>query len=527
MKRKNSYYIIIGLVCMIQCILGPVTFADDSLPPRYDLRDSNKVTDIKNQEQTNYCWAFASMASLESSLLTAYNRSYDFNEYDMISASTDFDIDLINAGGTMDMAIAYFINGHGPLYDVNDSSKDFYVGDIRIIPPRKNAKDNQKIKSALIKNGGLYASMQYDDAYFNQDTHAYYCNSFKNNKGHAVTIVGWDDAYSKDNFGPVSPPADGAFICKNQYGKAYGDQGYFYVSYYDYFIGKNDNALFMVADSKYADNKIYSHTPFGKTSFISYGSDVTFANRFTTGPQDELLSGLGFFINQEEMDYEIYLIENPLDKNNLPDKAIAKGSLKGAGYHTIGLPSTSLKKESNFMVAVRLLGSSNEIAIEGPEKNYASKADAKKGQSYLLDQGYFVDLQDLDGFDKTNVCLNVLTDQPSQDLKSFELSNVKWSNLKTNSLSSLSLCLKNKTEEEKTIAMGLCVYEDHDGYLEMMRSSFLEESLSSKEDTILSMSCFVPNAEKKYILKAFIWDNSAGEKILLASPLTTEINGGQ
>lgn len=36
---------------------------------------------------------------------------------------------------------------------------------------------------------------------------------------HAVTIVGWDDSYSKENFNAEhQPPADGAWIVKNSWG---------------------------------------------------------------------------------------------------------------------------------------------------------------------------------------------------------------------------------------------------------------------------------------------------------------------
>ena len=37
--------------------------------------------------------------------------------------------------------------------------------------------------------------------------------------GHAVTIVGWDDHYSRDLFGENTPPGDGAFLVKNSFGK--------------------------------------------------------------------------------------------------------------------------------------------------------------------------------------------------------------------------------------------------------------------------------------------------------------------
>ena len=47
---------------------------------------------------------------------------------------------------------------------------------------------------------------------------------------HAVSIIGWDDNYSRDNF-EEKPSRDGAFIVLNSWGESWGDNGCFYIPY--------------------------------------------------------------------------------------------------------------------------------------------------------------------------------------------------------------------------------------------------------------------------------------------------------
>lgn len=50
------------------------------LPEKYDLRDEGRVTDVKFQNPWGACWAFGSIASLESNAITRGAQDPDYSE---------------------------------------------------------------------------------------------------------------------------------------------------------------------------------------------------------------------------------------------------------------------------------------------------------------------------------------------------------------------------------------------------------------------------------------------------------------
>lgn len=123
------------------------------------------------------------------------------------------------------------------IYDVS-SNPVKHIQEVQII----ESKNLEEIKKAVFLHGGvessLYTSMNEHDRssiYYNNETYAYCYNGTKK-PNHDIVIIGWDDNYPKSNFS-VDTEADGAFICMNSWGSGFGDEGFFYVSYYDTNIG--------------------------------------------------------------------------------------------------------------------------------------------------------------------------------------------------------------------------------------------------------------------------------------------------
>lgn len=151
----------------------------------------------------------------------------------------------------------------------------------------KRLRSDQK---AVYLEGGvqssLYTSMrdyESESVYYNRDTNSY-CYIGTEKPNHDSVIVGWDDDYPKENFN-MELEGDGAFICTNSWGENFGDQGYFYVSYYDTNIGVHNIVYTGIEPTDNYDN-IYQSDLCGWVGQIGYGEDTAwFANAYKTKPR--------------------------------------------------------------------------------------------------------------------------------------------------------------------------------------------------------------------------------------------------
>ena len=230
--------------------LSSISSVNASFPAYYDLRTLNKVTPVKNQGDAGSCWVFATYGSLESCLKPG--ETWDFSENNMKNLlssaySEGFDRDA-NEGGDMFMSTAYLSRWSGPVAESDDpydphsvtSPQNLpikkHVQNVILIPNRNGFLDNDGIKEAIQNYGAIDTAMCYNSNYYSPTTYGYYYSGTASTN-HDVTIVGWNDSFDKNKFSTV-PPGNGAFIVRNSWGTGWGDNGYFYVSYYDSKIGK-------------------------------------------------------------------------------------------------------------------------------------------------------------------------------------------------------------------------------------------------------------------------------------------------
>ena len=388
-----------------------------ALPATYDLRSSGRVSTVKDQGACGSCWAFASYGSLESTLLPA--QSWDFSE-DNLKNLHGFDLAPCS-GGNSDMSTAYLARWSGPVSEADDpysaSSTTSptgltvrkHVQDVYYIPARASSTDNDNIKNAVQTYGALYSTIYWSSTYYNSVNGAYYYSG-TSSSNHAIAIVGWDDNYDRTKF-PTAAPANGAFLVKNSWGSFWGASGYFYVSYYDAQIGR-DNTVFTGQETT-DYNRVYQYDTLGWTSSMGYSSGTAwFANVFTAAG-DESLAAVSFYTPTINSVYQVQVYRDPTTGPISTSGSVITqtGTIALPGYHTVTLTTpVALTSGHKFSLVVRLQtpGYSYQIPIESRIPGYSSTATSHTGESYFSSSGTtWTDLTTY--YPNENVCLKGFT----------------------------------------------------------------------------------------------------------------------
>ncbi len=415
---------LLDMTCDFDTATNTLTMTDNSegvspVPTKYDLREKRRVSEIRDQGTYGTCWAFAATSALESSLMPEENLLFSV---DHMSMSNSFNVNQYD-GGDYTMGMAYLAAWQGPVYDADDPYGDGvtrddltavkHVQEIRII----DGKDYQGIKEAVFKYGGvqtsLYSTITSSKArtqYYNRDTNSYcYMGSEKPN--HDVVIIGWDDNYPKENFN-VDLEGDGAFICQNSWGTQFGDNGVFYVSYYDTNVGTHNVVYTGIEDTDNYDN-IYQSDLCGWVGKMGYDKeDMYGANVFTAGSA-ETLKAASFYATASDTSYKLYVVKDFKNEYSFSDRTlVAEGTLEDAGYYTVNFNDTidvDAGQRYAIVLYINTPGSTHPMAIEydSGEPSMAT-VDLEDGEGYISYDGVaFINVKEKQD---CNLCIKAFSD---------------------------------------------------------------------------------------------------------------------
>lgn len=407
------------------------------LPTHFDLRENGLITSVKSQGQTNSCWAHASLAAAESNMVMkglATNNidlseahlvwfghcRYSTNPDDILyHTGSNLGIEGYTTGGNVSKVRDILSRGTGveleenypsitekPNLDNYESSRYSSYGYLsKSIDIDKT--DRETAKRYLADTGALTVSYYCDDElYATSDRISYYCNDRMDptDANHMVTIVGWDDTYSKYNFKTFST-GNGAWICKNSWGSYNTNGGYFYLSYYDKSIDYFSSFEITSAD-KY--DKIYQYTANATNTCYYPDYGINSANIYKA-ERTEKIKAVSFETAEANVPYTISIYKDA--EFNKPDSGTIVHSQAGtadyAGYHLIDLDKTiGIEKDTCFRIVITF--SKKSAAF------YRDDVLTKSGTSFV--SPYFIDTKSSGSWQDINtkggeICVKIFTEE--------------------------------------------------------------------------------------------------------------------
>ena len=294
-----------------------------------------------------------------------------------------------------------------------------HVQEIQLI----DGKDFERIKEAVFKYGGVhtaiygeFADAQSSSHYYNKDKSSYcYIGSEKPN--HEIMIIGWDDNYPKENFN-MDLEGNGAFLCQNSWGEEFGDNGVFYVSYYDVNIG-NHNVVYTKIEETDNYDHIYQSDLCGWAGQIGYNKESLYGANVFRAQSRQALQAAGFYATGKETSYKLFVVKNFKNADSLKKRTlVAEGSVSNAGYYTIKFDKEILvEPEEEFAVVLRIEtpGSVHPMAIEYTAGSFTADVDLTDGEGYISSGGNT--WQSTEDAQDCNLCLKVYSQEQADKKK--------------------------------------------------------------------------------------------------------------
>ena len=445
----------------------------DIYPEYYSSVDLGYVNEVNDQQSTGLCWAFTHNEVLEAYIAMHSGKVVNLSEQTMKFETSDETNEQYgyhrapNDGGNELISTSY-LSRYGVTYEKDEP---FSISEKRKVNPKLLERhgvlksvpmvsftNKQKdiainhIKKLVTDYAAVGSSLYFDTRYEDSNCENYYYYGSAGNANHAITIVGWDDNYSRENF-KKEPEGDGAFIVKNSWGNTHANNtsDLVYVSYYDAFITKD-----IFASSFEMENEVYDvayqYDTYGLASDSYIRDDdedvILYATKYKKTSPGQLLTAASTYVTDSNATVEVLVNKKDGDVSDKKKfEVVYENTFEYPGYYLMEFPEIELTGEE-FVVAIRVtnfqgvarfplsqnLGTiakksvqkSNTCFISGGEfKNMQAveTVNALKMSKAMLAMGAFSIYSDYEMLDAAEIFTDVKKGSWYEDFVSFAVTN--------------------------------------------------------------------------------------------------------
>jgi len=367
-----------------------------TIPSSYDSRDYGYITPVKDQNPYGTCWSFAAIAAMEASLIKSnvgytkdnldlselhnayffYTATSDEFGYAYGDYNTPLGGNYLNRGGNSVFTMHHLASWRGgaaeseyPYEDADVSYTSAVSNALDTIVHMQDSRvtylsyDRDGVKQLIMEYGAVAASY-YSYYYYNGGEYTTQYQDHTSGTNHAITIVGWDDNFSREYFNPSNQPSsDGAWLIKNSWGSEWGDDGYFWLSYEDTSIQGEAFAFIAEPADNYDHN--YQHDGASGNGRASvYGA----ANIFKIdGAYNQTLDAVSMAIASNYTNYTVQIYKNPAsspdDGTPLLETPIT-GTTTYSGYYTVEIDEYVVLEPGDVIAVVFKFDSTTSVYVD-------------------------------------------------------------------------------------------------------------------------------------------------------------------